>query len=51
MNHREPLDDRDERLVRDVQAARDDRFARKAWILLDWAASGFSTLVITLPAR
>lgn len=24
------------------------RFARSAWILLDWAASGFSTVLITL---
>ena len=27
---------------------RDRRFARLAWILLDWAASGFSTVLITL---
>ena len=27
---------------------RGDRFARAAWILLDWAASGFSTVFITL---
>lgn len=27
---------------------RDARFARTAWILLDWAASGFSTVLITL---
>jgi MFS-type transporter involved in bile tolerance (Atg22 family) len=25
-----------------------DRFARAAWILLDWAASAFSTVLITL---
>ena len=24
------------------------RFARTAWVLLDWAASGFSTVLITL---
>jgi len=30
------------------QANRDGRFARGAWILLDWAASGFSTVLITL---
>lgn len=27
---------------------RDARFARIAWVLLDWAASGFSTVLITL---
>ncbi len=27
---------------------REGRFARAAWILLDWAASGFSTVLITL---
>jgi UMF1 family MFS transporter len=29
-------------------AAHHDRFARSAWILLDWAASAFSTVLITL---
>jgi len=29
-------------------AADDGRFARFAWILLDWGASGFSTVLITL---
>jgi UMF1 family MFS transporter len=33
---------------RAVDAQRDGRFARVAWILLDWAASGFSTVLITL---
>lgn len=29
-------------------ATQDSRFAASAWVLLDWAASGFSTVLITL---